>query len=69
MPTSKLSTSNEPDYKALLDELLAIIHRDGGQYTILTGYDVSLCDAKYIVEDTRKKLRHITERLIQLVNG
>jgi hypothetical protein len=67
MPTSKLSTLNEPDYKALLDELLAVIHRDGGQYTVLTGYAVSFNDAKYIVEDTRKKLLHLKERVRQLL--
>lgn len=58
MPISKSSTSidhtyrllimekaDRHHYKWLLDELLALIHRDGGQYTALSGYAVSVEDA------------------------
>src|ERR1044071_4324530 len=54
MPSSKSSTSSEKEnelrkaaykqwaeeknYEALLTDLLAEVHRDGGQYTTLTGY-------------------------------
>lgn len=36
---------NKEDYKGLLGHLLAVIHRDGGQYTELAGLHVSLEDA------------------------
>lgn len=48
-PTSKSSTSNEP-HEAMLLELLAIIHRDGGQYTKIVGLEGSYKDAKAKVE-------------------
>lgn len=35
----------QQDYRSMLNELLSIIHRDGGQYTALAGYAVSLEDA------------------------
>lgn len=72
MPNSKSSTSNETesqlrrvlfkryvdteDYKALLAAVLAEIHRDGGQYTILSGFDVSAAQAVETVRLTRRKL-------------
>lgn len=48
-PISKSSTSNEP-HEAMLLELLAVIHRDGGQYTKLAGLQASYTDAKAKVE-------------------
>jgi hypothetical protein len=59
MQITKSLTSSEPDYKAMLDELLAVIHRDGGQYTILVGYDLSIKDAVLKIQFTR----HNTPRL------
>lgn len=53
-------------YKAMLDELLAVIHRDGGQYTVLAGYEVSVGDAKYAIEDVREKFRRFSNQLRQL---
>lgn len=51
-PTSKSSTSSDVDYKALLEELLAAIHRDGGQFTKLAGLMTSLQEAHKKVEST-----------------
>ena len=58
MQSSKSSTSidearreyivgrvNAHDYLTLLMDLLAIIHRDGGQYTAIAGLAVSIEDA------------------------
>jgi hypothetical protein len=59
MQITKSSTSNEPNYKAMLDELLAVVHRDGGQYTILVGYDLSIKDAVLKIQFAR----HNTPRL------
>lgn len=50
---------NEPaagDYRLMLEELLAEIHRDGGQYTKLVGLKASLEDAHKKVRDNRRKL-------------
>lgn len=64
-PSSKSSTSSKPyyraehiaaklareDYKALLLDLLAIIHRDGGQFTTLAGLQASLETAEQVVPE------------------
>lgn len=55
-PSSKSLTSNEPDYKALLDAVLNTIHRDGGQYTTIAGYQTSVDEAVTVVKGLRKKL-------------
>lgn len=69
MPTMKSSTLSEDyrsllkekaaegDYLFLLKELLAVIHRDGGQYTLLTGLTTSFEDAVNNVINTRVELR------------
>lgn len=75
MPNTKLSTSNEEtkhalferkaaegDYLFLLKELLAIIHRDGGQYTVLSGLATSVEDATHAVVSTRRLLREAQQR-------
>jgi len=67
MPTSKSSTSSE-DYKAMLDELLAVIHRDGGQYTVLAGYAVSVEDAKKLHLEMRRQRNALQERIRHLVS-
>jgi hypothetical protein len=41
-------------YKWLLNEVLAVIHRDGGQYTKLSGYAVSVEDAIVNVQKMHK---------------
>ena len=46
----------DADYRSLLIELLAVIHRDGGQYTNLAGLAVSFVDAEAKVINDRKKL-------------
>ena len=72
MPSSKSSTSSEKEnelrkaaykrwaeeknYEALLTDLLAEVHRDGGQYTTLTGYAVSSYDAIEKLRSMRRKL-------------
>lgn len=39
--------AEQGDYKWMLDQLLAVLHRDGGQYTALSGYTVSVEDAMH----------------------
>ena len=64
MPTSKSSTSSddfqraifekkaaEGDYLFLLNELLAVCHRDGGHYTALAGHAVSVQDAMRLIPE------------------
>ncbi len=77
MLTTKSSTLSEKMIRDLADtgkhtellyELLAVIHRDGGQYTILTGVAISTIDAIYAVEDTRRKYFALSERIRQLVD-
>lgn len=79
MPTSKSSTSNEEttrpirahylswavqdDYKAMLDELLSVVHMDGGQYTTLAGYAVSLEDAVTRVTTVRRELSRLQMKM------
>lgn len=47
----------EGDYLSLLTELLSVIHRDGGQYTILAGLPTSVEDAMKVVLDLRSQIR------------
>ena len=44
------------DHRALLIDLLSVIHRDGGQYTQLVGLTESFLDAEKEVVNARKKL-------------
>lgn len=39
-------------YWEMLDELLSLIHRDGGQYTLIAGVRTSFEDAKKKIEST-----------------
>lgn len=55
-------------YKAMLDDLLSTIHRDGGQYTVLTGYAVSVEDAKKLHLEMRRQRNALQERIRHLVN-
>ena len=72
MPTSKSSTSinslhrillqqmaKDGDYKAMLNELLAVVHRDGGQYTALCGHATAVEDAMSIFYDLRRDLEEL----------
>jgi hypothetical protein len=68
MPITKLSTSND-DYEALLLELLAVIHRDGGHYTTLAGLMTSLETAHYTVNELYRKNAALTARIGQLSRG
>jgi len=54
--------SEEKNYEELLKDLLAEVHRDGGQYTILSGYAVSTFDA---VEKLRSMRRKLTSMLFK----
>lgn len=76
MPSSKSLTSSRSDYgravahcvknedyEALLLDLLATVHRDGGQYTTLTGLCVSFLDAKAEVEDLYRRNASLEVRL------
>lgn len=66
MPTSKSSTSSDLDYEALLLELLAEIHRDGGQFTKLAGFMTSLETAHRQVRELYRKNAALTARIGQL---
>lgn len=51
----------QDDHKLLLDQLLAVLHRDGGQYTALAGYAVAVIDAMnnyYNLREEVERLRH-----------
>lgn len=77
MPNTKSSTSSRhdpqrldciqrfivaEDYKGLLRELLAVIHRDGGHYTDLVGLDLSVFDAEQKVYAYRAAIRELTQK-------
>lgn len=49
----------DADYKLLLEELLAEIHRDGGQFTKLAGLMTSLQEAHKIVIEQRCKITRL----------
>jgi hypothetical protein len=49
-----------------LDQLLAVIHRDGGQYTVLAGYADSVEDAMSRYHILRRKKESLLMRLKQL---
>ncbi len=74
MPSSRSSTSNSrlsyfqalvanEDYKALLVEVLSYLHRDGGQYTALAGYAVSVEDGIKNYLELRTQLTDLKFRL------
>lgn len=83
MPNSRSSTSNKPDaltaiidkavskgdLVTLLHSLLAVCHRDGGQYTELAGLTVSVVDALRIVEALHKDNAALKARLKKLTDG
>lgn len=46
----------EPDYKHLLFNLLAIIHKDGGHYTTEHGAQKATEDAIHIVGNLRQEI-------------
>lgn len=71
-PTTKLSTWNDGyrdflkgklekgDFECILKELLAVIHRDGGHYTLLAGLETSILEAfnlQYVMRDELRDLR------------
>lgn len=76
MPTTKSSTSNEDrerlavysemDEKALLGELLAVLHRDGGQYMALAGPAVATLDAIKVYYDLRSEVAELRFKLRRL---
>lgn len=59
----------EGDHLFLLTELLAVIHRDGGQYTVLVGLPLSVEDAMCTVLDLRSQLRMANYLNTQNKNG
>ena len=72
MPTSKSSILTEDDYSQLLKEkategdhlyllieLLSVIHRDGGQFTLLAGLATSVEEAMAEVRKLHRKPRVI----------
>ncbi len=83
MPSSQSSTSSSGSfaekvienwvsnecYEDLLINLLAFIHRDGGQYTELAGLAVSYTDAWRIVDALYKDNAALKARLKKVTNG
>lgn len=57
------------DYVNLLDCLLAVCHRDDGQYTTLVGWTCSIVDALRMVEALHKDNAALKARLAKLTNG
>lgn len=57
------------DHVVLLESLLAVCHRDGGQYTQLAGLATSVVDALRIVEALHKDNAALKARLKKLTNG
>lgn len=53
----------EENYEALLKEILAVCHRDGGHYTILSGYSVSVLDAIVFVQDLIRENRELKDHV------
>jgi hypothetical protein len=53
----------------MLNELLAVIHRDGGQYTTLAGLATSLETASYTVTELYRKNAALRARVGRLVSG
>ena len=57
------------DYRALLITLLAVVHRDSGQYTELAGWTCSVVDALRIVDALHKDNAALKARLDRLTRG
>jgi len=59
------------EYKRQLQELLAVIHRDGGHHTDARGIDISCLDAQEKVRQYHQPDRHCSEcfRLRALLRG
>lgn len=57
------------DYKELLLNLLAVIHRDGGHYTQLAGLPTSVIDAFRIVPELYGDNAALKARLDRLTRG
>jgi hypothetical protein len=53
----------DKNYEALLREVLAVVHRDGGHYTILCGLSASVLDAIVHVQDIRYHNREMADAL------
>jgi hypothetical protein len=51
----------DENYEALLKEVLAVCHRDGGHYTILAGYSVSVLDAIVYVQELIRENRELKD--------
>lgn len=74
MPSSPLLTSSDvaelvrkEDWKVLLDAVLAAVCRDGGQYTILAGYQASIELALHQIPELYRKNAALSGRIGQLV--
>jgi hypothetical protein len=53
----------DKNYEALLREVLAVVHRDNGQYTILAGISCSVIDGIINVQDLLYKNREMSDAL------
>lgn len=57
---------SEFDYRQYLLDLLAVIHRDGGQYTAEHGVDKSCADAEKIVAYAIQKQALTDEQIVDM---
>jgi hypothetical protein len=55
--------AEDKNYEALLREILAVVHRDSGQYTILAGIPCSVIDGIINVQDLLYKNREMSDAL------
>jgi hypothetical protein len=53
----------DKNYEALLKELLAVVHRDNGQYYLLAGPSVAVIDGILNVQDLLYKNREMSDAL------
>lgn len=63
IPPLYMELTAKEDYRSLLNEVLAVLHRDGGQYTELAGYAVSVCDGIQNYFDLRKEVEDLRWKL------
>ena len=60
---------DQKDYRWLLGELLAVIHRDGGHYTAIAGEEVSFLDAMEHIPELYRRNAALAARVGQLARG
>ena len=65
MCTQCFLTVSITDYEHLLNELLAVIHRDGGHYVQEHGIEKAVEDAIILINKERSELTHISTAALE----